>query len=113
MMHFRKILRLLVFVFVILSLTGCQEKEETVKHEKSKQVTVVTIQEEAYKETLNYLGFITAESIVPLSFNIDGEVAKINFSEGDAVKKGDVIAELLMYGSVNETNNKIYLCKLQ
>ena len=103
-----------IMIWIILGgllfvTTGCKAKEEvTPIVDKSKQVTVVTIEEASYKETLNYIGFVTADVMVPLKFQVSGEVAKVNFEEGDFVKKGEVIAELTKYGQVTDLNNKIY-----
>lgn len=89
--------------------TGCEAKEDTTPIvDKTKQVTVVTIEEASYKETLNYIGFVTAEVMVPLKFQTSGEIKQVNFEEGDVIKKGDVIAELVNYGQITDLNNKLY-----
>jgi RND family efflux transporter MFP subunit len=45
-------------------------------------------------ESVNVAGEVTAENSAVLTFNSVGEVAEVNFKEGDSVKKGEIIAKL-------------------
>jgi RND family efflux transporter MFP subunit len=45
-------------------------------------------------ETVNASGEVIAENSANLSFEIAGEVTEVNFKEGDAVEKGNIIAKL-------------------
>jgi len=106
-MKFKKTLQNLWIISIILclllSISGCNAEDTTKVVEKTRQVSVVTIKEEAYKETLNYFGFVTAKQIIPLSFQVNGEIEKIFVEEGDAVKRGDPLVALKKVGETTST----------
>jgi len=85
-------------VFLLLCLggmsvfTGC-------KHKEVKQANVQTIKAEAaviYGEvkTSSFPGKVKAASEINLSFRISGPITKINVTEGQFVRKGQVVAEM-------------------
>ncbi|MCK9235983.1 MAG: efflux RND transporter periplasmic adaptor subunit [Bacteroidales bacterium] len=85
-----------VLLFLCLSgiwmLTGCRHKE--IKHGN-----IPTIKTEAaviYGEvkTSSFPGKVKAASEINLSFRISGPITKINVTEGQYVKKGQIVAEI-------------------
>lgn len=95
---------LLVLLFMMtLTLTGCEEKKEESIIEKIRQVSVVTVSEEAYKESVRYTGFVTASQVIPMSFSSNGKVEKVMIKEGQKIKTGDALMALYSMGDQSET----------
>lgn len=83
---------LLLCLSGISMLTGC-------RHKDVKQRSVQTIKTEtavAYGEikTTSFPGKVKAASEINLSFRISGPITKINVTEGQFVRKGQVVAEM-------------------
>ncbi len=94
---------LLVLLFMMtLTLTGCEEKKEESIIEKIRQVSVVTVSEEAYKESVRYTGFVTASQVIPMSFASNGKVEKVMIKEGQKIKTGDALMALYSMGDQSE-----------
>lgn len=94
---------LLVLLFMMtLTLTGCEEKKEESIIEKIRQVSVVTVSEEAYKESVRYTGFVTASQVIPMSFSSNGKVEKVMIKEGQKIKTGDALMALYSMGDQSE-----------
>lgn len=95
---------MLVLLFMTtLTLTGCEEKKEENVIEKIRQVSVVTVSEEAYKESVRYTGFVTASQVIPMSFSSNGKVEKVMVKEGQKIKTGDALISLYATGAQAET----------
>lgn len=88
---------ILTFIIGVL-LLSCQQKEsaQTNQHKPDDRILVKIqqIKQQQNHVILNYSGVTEPTLTVPLSFQVPGKVAKINFDEGDVVKKGQVIASL-------------------
>jgi membrane fusion protein, multidrug efflux system len=54
-------------------------------------VTVVRVQQETVPVRLNAIGNVEAYLTVALKARVDGQIVEVNFREGQAVKKGDVL----------------------
>lgn len=77
---------------LFLSGTGC-------KHEKGQKEVIKTVKTETAvtygeKETVSFPGKVKAASEASLSFRISGPIERINVTEGQWVRKGEVLAEM-------------------
>lgn len=88
------ILLLLSAAMVATVLTGCAQENEKEVIDKVRQVSVYSVNEEAYRETLVYNGFINANQILPLNFQKDGKVENVFVEVGAKVKTGDLLMSL-------------------
>ncbi len=87
----KTVFKLGIFLCVLL-LTGCQvNKNDSPAPVK---VKVEKVQSVNYKQTLTYSGTIEESYTVPLSFSTMGTVAEVYVSEGEFVKKGQLLARL-------------------
>lgn len=90
-----KRVRPLFIIFILMFMvTGCTETEVVKAADKTRQVTVVTMKNEAFRETLRYTGFVSASQVIPVSFGVDGKVATVDTEEGALVEAGDVLMTL-------------------
>src|SRR5690606_41023205 len=92
-------------ISIILLLTGCQNKEEskTVQkdkfclNEKSRSITEITaVEKQAVTERIHLVGSIESnpDKVVHFVSLVDGIISNTYFSLGDAVTKGQVLAEM-------------------
>ena len=88
--------KLLSIILVLLIITGCKRKEETVNdvREKGIPVTVAEVRKGSGDKSLNYSGSIEASQTIPLFFQTTGTVEKVLVETGDAVEKGQLLATL-------------------
>ncbi|WP_053954804.1 efflux RND transporter periplasmic adaptor subunit [Inediibacterium massiliense] len=108
----RKIAILLTFLLSIqLILTGCGKKEEKVKANSLKPVSVEDVNEQSYSEEIDLSGNIKPSQTVKIAYKIPGGVvSNIFVEEGDVVKKNDVLIKLDAYDytlNVDATNAKL------
>lgn len=92
-----KNIKLLLTVPLIISTTlfnSCSDVESATSEEKSVNVQVKKVEKVNISETLAYSGTIEESETVPLSFNIPGTVLKVFVSEGEYVKKGQLLASI-------------------
>lgn len=80
----------------LLAFTACQQKNTTTAKKEQKELLVSTSRSIAgtYQTSLEFDGIIKASKAANLGASLPGKVEKINYKEGDFVKKGSVIAEL-------------------
>lgn len=100
-----KIIGLCLLASVVLS--ACQANDSPKAIDKVKQVTVVTLEETAYRETLVYDAAVSADQITPLNPSRDGEVETIYKQTDDMVKAGDKLLTLKAYAQ-GEKNLDIF-----
>ena len=93
----------LTIVINFLSINGQQRKNETLptlqqnKKLNAKNMVMVQTTEVKQKDVpiyLNALGTVTALDSVTVKTKINGELIKVNFKEGQFVKKGEILAEI-------------------
>ena len=89
-------------------LTGCSEDTSSPTVDKIRQVSVVTVKNEAFRETLSYVGFVEPEQMIPISPQIDGKVKSIKVTEGLVVKAGEVLLELEKTGATTDAMSTLY-----
>ncbi|MCS2873858.1 efflux RND transporter periplasmic adaptor subunit [Bacteroides thetaiotaomicron] len=82
----------LVCLSVFLLFYGCKNGEA--KREIAKTVKVSTAIVHGEEKTTSFPGKVKAASEIDLAFRINGPITKINVTEGQFVRKGEVIAEM-------------------
>lgn len=93
-----KIKQILIYFFIVL-ITYLFQSCSNNNSEKSLKETVVEVEARQVKyvnenEVLSYSGTIEESESVPLTFPVIGSVARVLVSEGDYVKKGQLLAVL-------------------
>lgn len=83
---------IILFLCTAVLLAGC-------KREKSREATVKTIKTTVVnrygnERSVSFPGKVKASSEVNLAFRISGPIAKVNASEGQLVRKGQILAEM-------------------
>jgi RND family efflux transporter MFP subunit len=75
-------------------LIGCKQTTDTSMSpsEKAIAVTTIKIQQSKNASILKYSGTIEASQTIPLTFQTSGTIEKVYVQEGDAVKKGQLLA---------------------
>lgn len=86
---------------IVIILFGCKQKQEAVKQE----VTAIKVKAQAVQTVnglpdLRYSGTVEAAQTIPLSFQSSGTVEQVLVQEGDAVRKGQLLA------TVNKADNQ-------
>lgn len=81
-------------IALLLVLTGCSgaDKKEAVPTEI--KVKTITLREGAHLATNSYVGTVKSSVEADLSFQVAGQVKSVRVTEGQAVRKGDLLAEL-------------------
>lgn len=97
--HLYLIVPLLIFPLFII---GCNNTED-LKKENTVDVTVAQIENYSSGSIVAYSGTIAESESIPLSFSSMGTVLRVLVSEGESVKKGQLLAELN-----DETNRNTY-----
>ncbi len=84
-----------VTLSLLLMLSACShETEDKVEAPKNPYVKVATIERETYRPVLHFSGSVFASQEANLSSVLPGRVENFFVSEGQQVKKGELIAEL-------------------
>ena len=65
------------------------------KEEEKPKVKVYKVDKENFIHVMNSLGTVTAKSKVNLRFEVNGVIDAVNVKEGDSVREGGVIAEIV------------------
>jgi HlyD family secretion protein len=86
---------ILIVLLIILKKAGVIGKDEGIK------VTTEKVTKRTIVETVNASGKIYPEVEVKLSPDISGEIVELDVTEGDSVKKGEVLAKI--YGDIYVT----------
>lgn len=83
-----------LFLFAILiAMASCQQKQEIVKKESASiRVKARPVQTVNGMSNLHYSGTVEAEQTIPLTFQSSGTVEQVLVQEGDAVRKGQLLA---------------------
>jgi membrane fusion protein, multidrug efflux system len=91
-----KLLATLIVAMVAVSLIGCSAGSKTTTARASTQimvpVAVATAERRDVPVYLKGLGSVTASNTVSVKSRVDGQLAQINFKEGQQVNKGDLLA---------------------
>ena len=86
----------LIILFAVISLTSCSARTEPLKKTESTAIPVRVLQVKEYNamEKIPVSGQFTTDDEVMLSFKTTGIISKIFVKEGDAIKKGQLLATL-------------------
>jgi RND family efflux transporter MFP subunit len=92
-MKLNRIMIYLLFASAGYFLHGCSDgKEDTTLNNAVIDVEVEQIKDIDGSETIAYSGTIEESESIPLSFSVVGSVSRVLVSEGDFVKKGQLLA---------------------
>jgi membrane fusion protein (multidrug efflux system) len=87
-----------IWSFVLLGsliLFGCSsDADEATTEENKVPVSVTAVRQEVNRRLLNVLGTVEANRDLKVSFEIGGKIRSIAFEEGQAIEKGESLAEL-------------------
>jgi RND family efflux transporter MFP subunit len=93
-MRKRKNIFVVLVLLTVLIITGCQEKKDVIREEKTKKVEVMTLEEEKKPVTLEYIGRVLAKEENKIAFVSGGKIITLTKAVGDPVEKGDLVAVL-------------------
>ena len=102
------LLTLIVVAMMLLS-TGCSNQEEKTKNAAPMSVRSEVVQHSSDIHTKNYIGIVEEESAISVGFTGSGTISKVCVSEGQTVKKGQLIAEL----DKTQAENMLAMAKAQ
>jgi len=91
----RKFLAFLIILLVTALLNGCKEREEAPLPDPIKPVKLFTVQAGLEQLTMSLPGRVRAAQRSELSFKVSGPLEKLPVDEGQVVKQGDLIAQIL------------------
>ena len=83
----------LISVLLFLSMAGCGATEIEVVPEAPK-VTVMHPQQRELSDHEEFNGWMAADKTVEVRARVRGHIQKVNFTDGQYVKKGDLLFEL-------------------
>lgn len=85
----------LLFLWGMALLVSCTDTESNTPREiKRTPVEIIQVFKEPLEEVMNLIGTVEADREMKVSFKIGGKLKRIEFEEGDLVKKGSLLAEL-------------------
>lgn len=99
----------LIAVAMMLLSTGCSNQEEKTKNAAPMSVRSEVVQHSSDIHTKNYIGIVEEESAISVGFTGSGTISKVCVSEGQTVKKGQLIAEL----DKTQAENMLAMAKAQ
>ena len=85
---------LLIFLLAAL-LSSCKERKEIAVPEPVKPVKLLTVQAGQQQLTMSLPGRVRAARRSELSFKVSGPLEKLPIDEGQIIKKGDLVAQIL------------------
>ena len=83
----------IAIAMMILS-TGCSNQEEKVKNVAPMRVQSEIVHPSSDVHTKSYVGVVEEELAISVGFTGSGTISKVCVSEGQTVKKGQLIAEI-------------------
>jgi multidrug efflux system membrane fusion protein len=87
--------KILLVILVATVLSSCKNKEETAAPEPIKPVKLYAVQVGHAQLNMSLPGKVRAARRSELSFKVSGPLEKLPVDEGQVVKKGDLIAQIL------------------
>lgn len=82
----------LIFMLCFFCIAGCGKGKDIAKKEEAIPVKVVKIELKNIQNSLDYVGDIKAQDEAKVYPKVNGKIIEKLANDGDAVKKGDVIA---------------------
>lgn len=99
----------LIAVAMITLSTGCGNQEEKTKNAAPMSVRSEVVHPSSDAGTKNYIGIVEEELAISVAFTGSGTISKVCVSEGQTVKKGQLIAEL----DKTQAENMLAMAKAQ
>lgn len=93
-MKFSKIVLLSAVLLAGIVMTGCKKQVQARRQAPPANVTEATVKEIYPKIVKEYVGHVRAKGDVSIPVRISGIIKKINFTDGDLVKKGQLLFEI-------------------
>ena len=90
----KNVLFTLIAVAFMLLTMRCGNNDEKQKNAAPMSVRSEVVQHSSDIHTKNYIGIVEEESAISVGFAASGTISKVCVSEGQTVKKGELIAEL-------------------
>ncbi len=91
--------QIVAYIIVSILLIGCstdnkRKTDEFATNNNDVKIETAVVKTQKDTATLNYSGLITPLISTQLNFQLPGTVKSVNVSEGDKVRKGDILATL-------------------
>ena len=99
----------LIAVAMMLLSTGCRNQEEKTKNAAPMSVRSEVVHPSSDIDTKSYIGIVEEELAISVGFAASGTISKVCVSEGQTVKKGQLIAEL----DKTQAENMLAMAKAQ
>ena len=99
----------LIAVAMMLLSTGCSNQEEKTKNAAPMSVRSEVVHPSSDIDTKSYIGIVEEELAISVAFTGSGTISKVCVSEGQTVKKGQLIAEL----DKTQAENMLAMAKAQ
>lgn len=90
----KNVLLTLIAVAMMLLSTGCSNQEEKTKNAAPMSVRSEVVHPSSDIDTKSYIGIVEEESAISVGFTGSGTISKVCVSEGEMVRKGQLIAEI-------------------
>ena len=90
----KNVLFTLIAVAIMLLTMGCGNNDEKQKNAAPMSVRSEVVQHSSDIHTKNYIGIVEEESAISVGFTGSGTISKVCVSEGEMVRKGQLIAEI-------------------
>ncbi|MBQ3576855.1 MAG: biotin/lipoyl-binding protein, partial [Coprobacter sp.] len=90
-MNFRFFANAALAMGIVLSATACKEES---KEQTPPEYATITVKEDSVTVKNSFPATIGGNSDAEIRSKVSGFIVKINISEGDMVKKGDVLFEV-------------------
>jgi RND family efflux transporter MFP subunit len=87
----KRIISVFISGIILLGLTSCGKKEESLEVSSAINVKTVTAEEKSIENNISYTGEIKAASSASVSAKVSGTVKSIKAELGDYVNEGDVL----------------------
>ena len=102
------LLTLIAVAFMLLTM-GCGNNDEKQKNAAPMSVQSEVVQYSSDIDTKSYIGIVEEELAISVGFTASGTISKVCVSEGQTVKKGQLIAEL----DKTQAENMLAMAKAQ
>ncbi|MBR1443260.1 MAG: efflux RND transporter periplasmic adaptor subunit [Firmicutes bacterium] len=88
----KNIICMLLMAATVGAISGCGNDEK--KDEQLTTVNAFTVGSRIYENSVSYTGYVSADELKRLSFELGGKIESISVEKGDRVQKGQVVALL-------------------
>lgn len=86
--------KVLLFLSILLSLTGCHKKEDTPTEQPPVKVTVMEVTEVEAINRRDYSGTVSSAESTTISFSVSGTITELYGKEGQNVSRGQLLGKV-------------------